>query len=349
MFKSNELTLGRSSMDQPGGTGYVYNNTVYDSRRVTACNANAGTMIATNNVSMKPGGGFFDFKVGTGTLTQSHNVSSDATPPEPSSQINKTAYATYFRNTTAGTEDLHLRNDSLSLWGSNGANLSADPNLPVTDDIDGAPRIRPDIGADELGVCCGLTVTEAATTLTVTGANQFELRFNAATGGGIDRFFDLAEDAGRTTDLVGAAAQQVLLFDDELTDSGGNRYYPGRNPTARCPCWRRRRRASRSARMPIFTSRAAPWVSWPACRGLGTTRSIPPGSWRLAGTGRRPRPSTTWKSSSTSRPTTRPRRHSAPGRATASREGSAPSSREPTISCCSRARCRSPAPISSRS
>ena len=228
--RCNNPTLGAFAMDQPGGTGYFYNNTVYD-HAGHGINANAGTMIATNNVSLKPGGGFFDFKVGTGTLTQSHNVSSDATAAGALSQINKTAYATYFRNTTVGTEDLHLRNDSFSLWGSNGANLSADPNLPVTNDIDGAPRIRPDIGADELGVCCGLTVTEAATTLTVTGANQFELRFNAATGGGIDRFFDLAEDAGRTTDLVGAAAQQVLLFDDELTDSGGNRYYPGRNPS----------------------------------------------------------------------------------------------------------------------
>ena len=55
------------------------------------------------------------------------------------SQTNKTAYATYFKNTTVGTEDLHLLNDSLSLWGSNGVNLSADVNLAVTDDIDGEP------------------------------------------------------------------------------------------------------------------------------------------------------------------------------------------------------------------
>ena len=48
-------------------------------------------------------------------------------------------------------------------------------------------------------------VTEAATTLTVTGANQFELRFNAATGGGIDQFFDLAESSTRDAvhDLAG--------------------------------------------------------------------------------------------------------------------------------------------------
>ena len=60
------------------------------------------------------------------------------------------AYATYFKNTTSGTEDLHITNTSLALWGSSGANLSADANLPVTDDIDGGPRVRPDIGADEL-------------------------------------------------------------------------------------------------------------------------------------------------------------------------------------------------------
>ncbi len=217
------------------GFHYVFNNTIFNCETgirkwPSAAGAEVRNNVAIHNTGANPGYVDYDQLAAAPAAVRSNNVSSDATS-ETVALRNKTAFATYFKNTTPGSEDLHLRNGSLSLWGSNGANLSADPNAPVTDDIDGATRIQPDIGADELGVCCGLTVTEAATTLTVTGANQFELRFNAATGGGIDRFFDLAEDAGRTTDLVGAAAQQVLLFDDELTDSGGNRYYPGRNPS----------------------------------------------------------------------------------------------------------------------
>ena len=60
-----------------------------------------------------------------------------------------TSYATYFVSTTVGAEDLHLRNTSLSLWTGNGTDLSADANQPVTNDIDGGSRVRPDIGADE--------------------------------------------------------------------------------------------------------------------------------------------------------------------------------------------------------
>lgn len=55
--------------------------------------------------------------------------SSDATASGTGSQTGKTAYSTYFRSTTAGSEDLHLRNYSLSLWGSRGADVSADANL----------------------------------------------------------------------------------------------------------------------------------------------------------------------------------------------------------------------------
>jgi hypothetical protein len=53
---------------------------------------------------------------------------------------------------------------------------------------------------------CGspLATTPGAGTFTVTAADGFELRFNTATGGGIDQLFDLAEDPARTTDLAGA-------------------------------------------------------------------------------------------------------------------------------------------------
>ena len=53
-------------------------------------------------------------------------------------------------------------------------------------------------------------------TVTVTGAGQFEMRLNAAVGGGIDQFFDLAEDPSRSWDLAGGTGAQVLLFEDEV-------------------------------------------------------------------------------------------------------------------------------------
>ena len=171
----DNTAFGAVVMNQAGGTGYFYNNTVYDHAGHGIRRTN-GTMIATNNVSMLPGGGFFDFN---GVITQSRNVSSDATAAGGGSQINMTAYATYFQNTTAGAEDLHLRNSSVYLWGSNGADLSADANQPVTNDIDLGPRVRPDIGADEftatplyrsVGITATALASGAANALTISGS-----------------------------------------------------------------------------------------------------------------------------------------------------------------------------------
>jgi hypothetical protein len=78
------------------------------------------------------------------------------------------------------------------------------------------------------GTCLTLTTVEdgATGTLTVTAPGSFEMRFNEATGGGIDRFFDLAADPTRTWDLAGSAAattHEALLL-DEFEDSGATWY-----------------------------------------------------------------------------------------------------------------------------
>jgi hypothetical protein len=73
-------------------------------------------------------------------------------------------------------------------------------------------------GAEVAG-CCGLTTTEVpGSTITVTSPNQFEMRFNLALGGGIDQFYDLAEDPSRTYDLAGAQTGEIqhTLFTDEV-------------------------------------------------------------------------------------------------------------------------------------
>ena len=146
VFRANNGSLGAVVMDQAAGTAWFYNNTVFDHNGPGIHNM-AGTLIATNNVSMKFGVSV-DF---SGTITQSRNVSSDGTAVCGGCQVNKNLYVNYFVNTTLGTENLHLKADSNALWGSYGADLDSDPNLPVVNDIDLQTRDAslPDIGADE--------------------------------------------------------------------------------------------------------------------------------------------------------------------------------------------------------
>jgi hypothetical protein len=142
-------------IDIEEGVAYVFNNTVYNCQVGITRYSSVGGSQATNNVSINDAlnAAYTDYlHLGSApAVTQSNNVSSDATATGAGSQTNKTAYAAYFVSTIPGNEDLHLRSTSFNLWGSNGGDLSADANLPVTEDIDGAPRVRPDIGADEFG------------------------------------------------------------------------------------------------------------------------------------------------------------------------------------------------------
>ncbi len=155
---ANSDTTGIQSAGSNGRTQYFYNNTVY--------NLDGG---------QRPVRGIFDFNITinaknnyVGLMTSSttnecyngpflnaagdnYNVSSDGTASGTGSQTGKSSYASYFVDSTPASADLHLLNDSDALWGSYGADLDTDPNLPVTDDIDGGPRdsTTPDIGADE--------------------------------------------------------------------------------------------------------------------------------------------------------------------------------------------------------
>jgi hypothetical protein len=70
------------------------------------------------------------------------------------------------------------------------------------------------------GDCSALTSTEGANSLTVTAPGAFEMRFNKATGGGIDQFFDLAEDPGRTNDLAGGSSITQAFFTDAICIPG---------------------------------------------------------------------------------------------------------------------------------
>jgi len=73
--------------------------------------------------------------------------------------------------------------------------------------------------------CGELQTAEGAGTFTITSPASYEMRFNNATGGGVDRFYDLALDPGRSYDLAGSAAASLhesLLVEEFL--SGGTWY-----------------------------------------------------------------------------------------------------------------------------
>ena len=139
---------------------YVYNNTVYN------CNignfVNRGGIVVSdidnvviNNISIN--NGVSDFYQGT----QSYNISSDSSATGTGSLVNKTLSDIDFVSTTSGSEDLHILGTSVAR--NAGANLSINPYLPITSDIDSQSRIGDsatgyspqatgylyDIGADE--------------------------------------------------------------------------------------------------------------------------------------------------------------------------------------------------------
>ena len=171
------------------GVGYVFNNTVFNCNTgiIKLSGTDAGTEVR-NNVSIHDtvaNPTYWDFKYleAAPAATRSTNVSSDATSTTGGGCTGcitgKTAYATYFKNT--GTGDFHLMNtgSSASIWGANGTNLSADPNLPVTNDIDRGARVRPDMGADEftatalfrsVGITATFLASGAGNALTISGS-----------------------------------------------------------------------------------------------------------------------------------------------------------------------------------
>jgi hypothetical protein len=76
--------------------------------------------------------------------------------------------------------------------------------------------------------CPPLQTSEGAGTVTVTAPESFEMRFNEATGGGVDTFFDLADDPTRTYDLAAGIDSHETLFIDEVA-SGGINYRTDQN------------------------------------------------------------------------------------------------------------------------
>ena len=122
-----------------GGIAMVENCSIYGMTSIGVRQV-SGSMTATNTISM--GNVTADF---SGTITQSCNLSSDATASGTGSIAGKLA-TDQFVSTSAGTEDLHLK------AGADAINAGTDLSGSFTDDIDGETRPIAtywDMGADE--------------------------------------------------------------------------------------------------------------------------------------------------------------------------------------------------------
>ena len=145
--KSGISAKGTNLSSSATSTVYLYNNTVYGNASGTV--RSAGIVVAKNNISSNNN---IDY-VGTFNASSTNNISSDATSPNAGgtdcsghSCINQTVSFV-----SSSTSDFHLAPTDSSAKDS-GVDLSADPNLSFTTDIDG--QTRPfgsawDIGADE--------------------------------------------------------------------------------------------------------------------------------------------------------------------------------------------------------
>ena len=205
---------GVRSGNQAGDSVTAENCTTYNVLKDGYQQAGGGVLSVTNSIAMASGTGS-DFSAG---VTGDYNLDEDGTAPGANS-VHGATIANQFVSIALGSEDLHLK------VGADAIDVADPTPLSFCCDIDGGPRIGNwDIGADEFGAGgaggCGpdLQVTEGSGTFTVTAPGSFEMRFNEATGGGIDLFYDLAEDPGRTIDLAGGTNEVKTLFHVNMFD-----------------------------------------------------------------------------------------------------------------------------------
>ena len=127
--------------DDAGFTYYIYNNTVVDCS--TGIINIVGTVVAKNNLVYSNNNNYSGSFDGSSTNNLSGPTQTDA----PGSNPRNAATVTFVN---PGADDFHL--DASDIGATDyGADLDSDPNLPITDDIEGDARdvSNPDIGADE--------------------------------------------------------------------------------------------------------------------------------------------------------------------------------------------------------
>jgi hypothetical protein len=128
-------------------TGYVYNNTVYNCAQ--GYHRDAGTVIAKNSISYSNTDNYNGIFDGSSTNNLSGPGSDLQIPPTGA----RNGVTVTFVDPNGSPRDLHLASSDTGAK-DYAANLSSDPNLAFSDDIDGQGRPYPygsawDIGADE--------------------------------------------------------------------------------------------------------------------------------------------------------------------------------------------------------
>ena len=68
--------------------------------------------------------------------------------------------------------------------------------------------------------CASLGAAATTTSVTVTAPGSFEMKFDDSVGGGVQEFYDLVDDPGKTVDLAGGGSRQDALFLDEVSYTG---------------------------------------------------------------------------------------------------------------------------------
>ncbi|HSA08094.1 MAG TPA: hypothetical protein P5099_01885 [Candidatus Moranbacteria bacterium] len=122
-------------------TWYVFNNTAYDCHQ-TFWNANSGKFHLYNNISQSSTLGY------SGSVDSADYNISDISSDAPGSH-SITGTTTFI---STSTDDFHLAQSDTGAKNA-GTDLSADPNLPFSTDIDGSTRTGTwDIGADEAAI-----------------------------------------------------------------------------------------------------------------------------------------------------------------------------------------------------
>jgi len=123
-------------------TVYIYNNTFFNN--TTSVRVASGTAIVKNNIVNNCDADYFESNFSDDS---DYNISEDGTAPGDNSKTCTVSFV------STSTEDFHLASDDTCARKS-GWNLSSDPNLSFSSDIDGQERSAHygnwDIGADQI-------------------------------------------------------------------------------------------------------------------------------------------------------------------------------------------------------
>ena len=133
---------------------------------------------------------------------------------KPNSTGATSNYSLYFNATVGQTDDItQLRPLGFQV-------TAAGTDLP-SDRVNGNTVKYHYVAFGPATTCCNLSTAEGTGTITVTAANQFEVEFDAALGGGISQYYDLVEDPGRSYALAGGVTNLQTLHNVKLAPGSG--------------------------------------------------------------------------------------------------------------------------------